>query len=160
MLYLIYYKVGKVMAVYSAGQVNIPPPKEIVADAPILPFCLLGNEVFGLKAWLTTPYLGKSAGNLSYSQEIFNYRHSLARRIVKNAFGILVARWTILKTTLEVSIPTVAKLLKRRFIYIITVFKNKKVNHQRSYSYIPLHVNDTIDVLQRSRAPNPTLMAK
>ena len=51
-----------------------------------LPYYLVGDEIFPLKTWLIKPYPGK----LDEKQSIFNYRQSRARRVIENAFGILL----------------------------------------------------------------------
>lgn len=38
---------------------KIPGNREIFEGGPILPFYLLGDEAFGLKSWLITPFPGK-----------------------------------------------------------------------------------------------------
>lgn len=59
------------------------------------PYTFLGDEAFPLKRWLMRPIPGASAK--THSQKVYNYRLSRARRTIENAFGILVARWRVLK---------------------------------------------------------------
>ncbi|GFO47249.1 nuclease harbi1-like protein [Plakobranchus ocellatus] len=54
------------------------------------------------------PYPGKS---LSYEQDVYNYRHSRARRVVENAFGILSERWRVFHTKIAVKPDTVKKIV-------------------------------------------------
>lgn len=77
------------------GSINFPKPEHLEGcDLPLLPYFLVGDEAFGLKPWLQRPYPGKC---LTEPMRIFNYRLSRARRVIENAFGILTARWRILK---------------------------------------------------------------
>ena len=68
-----------------------------------LPYYLVGDEIFPLKTWLMKPYPGK----LTEEQSIFNYRHSRARRVIENAFGILRARWRIFSNSIKASVENV-----------------------------------------------------
>ena len=76
-----------------SNKIQLPPdePLDGCAFSP-LHYYLLGGDIFPLKKWLIKPYPGK---NLTEEQEIYNYRLSRCRRVMKNAFGILPARWTI-----------------------------------------------------------------
>ena len=63
-----------------------------------LPYFILGDEIFPLKSYLMRPFPGRGATEI---QKIYNYRHSRARRTIENTFGIMVARWRILLTTIR-----------------------------------------------------------
>ena len=58
----------------------------------LLPYFLLGDDIFPLKKWLIKPYPGR---NLSEEQKLYNYLLSRARRFIENVFNILAARWRI-----------------------------------------------------------------
>lgn len=74
----------------------MPEEKEIPFTNIVMPFVLVGDHAFPLKKYLMRPYGGKQ-NELSYTKKVFNYRLSRCRRVIENAFGILVARWRILK---------------------------------------------------------------
>lgn len=73
---------------------HVPTKKKIPGTDIIAPFVLLGDEACPLKVYLMRPYSGR---NLDQQQEVYNYRLSRARRIVECSFGILTAKWRILK---------------------------------------------------------------
>ena len=66
-----------------------------MCNVSLLPYFLVGDEVFALKPWLQCPYPGKL---LTEHKWIFNHRLSRARRVIENTFGILRARWKVFKT--------------------------------------------------------------
>jgi hypothetical protein len=71
------------------GTLRLPAPKPLQHDTDPMPFYLVADEAFPLRQWLMKPFPRRG---LSYQQRIFNYRLSRARRVVENAFGILVHR--------------------------------------------------------------------
>ena len=50
------------------------------------------------------PYCGR---RLSTEERTFNYRHSSARRVVENAFGIMAQRFRVLLSTMQHDVPNV-----------------------------------------------------
>lgn len=80
------------------NQLNIPDPKPLPGrDAP-LPYVLVGDDAFALNKNLLKPYSGRSLTELN---RIFNYRLSRARRIIENVFGIMSARFRVLRTPIN-----------------------------------------------------------
>ena len=61
------------------------------------PYYMVGDEIFQLKDYLMRPYPGGRRGKLPIDKAVFNYRLSRARRVIKNSFGILVARWILFR---------------------------------------------------------------
>lgn len=71
--------------------------------------CVVGDDAFPLKTYLLKPF---SKVTLSKEQKVFNYRLSRARRIVENAFGILVSRFRIFEKPIPCLPETVDKIIK------------------------------------------------
>ena len=69
---------------------------------------VVGDDAFPLNAQLMKPYTHR---NLTKEQHIFTYRLSRARRVVKNAFGILAHRWRVFLTTITLSPERVTDIL-------------------------------------------------
>ncbi|KAH7950371.1 hypothetical protein HPB49_023148 [Dermacentor silvarum] len=83
---------------------NLPAPARLPKSNKVAPHVFVGDEAFQLRQDFMRPYPGKG---LQPSQKVFNYRLSRARRIVENAFGILVARWRVLLGRLNL-LPSIA----------------------------------------------------
>ena len=73
--------------IFDDDQLNVPADCKLSEQhEQVLPYFLLGDEIFPLKKWLMRPYPGKNA---SREERICNYQHSRARRCIEYAFGIL-----------------------------------------------------------------------
>jgi len=90
-------------------QLNIPLPAQLHINGPFLPYIIVTDEAFQLNKFTLRPYPGR---NITQEQRIFNYRLSRARRVVENAFGIMVARFRIFQGPIITSLKTAEKIVK------------------------------------------------
>ena len=80
-------------------------------STPPQPFCFVGDEAFPLLPNLQRPFPGRDT-ILSKEKAVYCYRLSRARRCIENAFGVMVARWQILKKPLSVNVDNVVRITK------------------------------------------------
>ena len=88
---------------FEENKLNVSAPIQAEGFEDPLPNFLLEDEIFPLNTWVMRLFLGL----LDDSQKIFNHRLSMAKRAIKNAFGILVARWRIFKQPIRASIEII-----------------------------------------------------
>lgn len=69
---------------------------------------IISDDAFPLRTNLMKPY---SKNNLSNVEKVFNYRLSRARRVVENAFGILVWRFRVFQRPIELQPDTIDKVI-------------------------------------------------
>lgn len=95
---------SKLFKALEEDSLHIPPPHLIPGSQTTLPHVIVGDEAFPMRPYLMRPYPGRGKKLLPFSQKIYNYRLSRARRVIENAFGILVARWRIFRSPLHADI--------------------------------------------------------
>ncbi|XP_068728082.1 uncharacterized protein [Montipora capricornis] len=83
---------------------DIFPPGSRVIDGLRIPYLEIGDSAFKLTPRSMKPY---THNKLTDAQAYYNYRHSSARMVVEQTFGLLKGRFRILLFTNESSIPTV-----------------------------------------------------
>ena len=71
------------------NNLGIPGPKKLTNSNSTTPYVFLGDDAFAFKTYLMKPYLQRG---LTVEKRIYNYRHSRARRISENLFGIIYNR--------------------------------------------------------------------
>lgn len=101
------------------GTLQLPSPSSLpntAQDGDQVPYVFLGDEAFALTKNFMKPF-GVSSGRLSISQRVFNYRLSHARHIVENIFGILVARFGVLRGEIQLK-PDKATLVTLACCYL------------------------------------------
>ena len=90
---------------FENNAINVPQSREINDSTGDVPYFLVGDEIFPLKKWLMRPYPGTSLSE--EENKIYNYRHSRARRVIENAFGILCTRWRIFHKPIKATVANV-----------------------------------------------------
>ena len=111
-------------------KLNIPNPTTLDGCAfDPLPYFLVGDEIFPLKTYLMCPYAGSAA--LDEKKSVYNYRHSRARHVIENAFGVLVARWRIFNTPIHAKQENVEKIV------LATIALHNYLRQTDNTSYCP-----------------------
>ena len=83
---------------------DIFPPRSRVIEGVRIPYLEIGDSAFKLTPRSMKPY---THNKLTDAQAYYNYRHSGARMVVEQTFGLLKERFRILLCTNESSVPTV-----------------------------------------------------
>ena len=75
----------------ASGRLSVPGPQVLPGTDIEAPHVMVGDEAFPLKCNIMRPFPGAQLSQPD--RMVFNYRLSRARRIVENAFGIMVQRF-------------------------------------------------------------------
>ena len=90
------------------------------------PYVFLGDDAFALKSFMMKPYPQQ---NLTVEKRIYNYRHSRARRISENLFGILASRWRIFFVTINLDPKYVEDVILSTLALHNMLIKSKRVTN-------------------------------
>ena len=90
------------------GRIGFPDPAPITQGGRDVPYFILADDIFARKTWVMKLY-GRRM--LTREERISNYRISRGRRVVQNAFGILVSRFRLMLTTIELPPATVREVV-------------------------------------------------
>ena len=117
-----------------------PDPSVIVGTDKSFPYVVVGDEAFPLKENLMKPY--PSTG-LSNEKRIFNYRLSRARRIIENTFGIMAARFRVLRRPIIGKVELVHEVTKS--VVALHNYLMKESNSKNPSRYCPVGFVDNDD---------------
>lgn len=101
-----------------------------------LPYVFIADEAFTLRCDLLKPF---SQRELNYERRIFNYRLSRARRIIENVFGILVTRFRIFHTDINLKVETIETIV------LCCCILHNFLRIKRTCHYMPPEVTDNED---------------
>ena len=89
-------------------QIELPPAKCLPFGSKKLPHVFVADDAFALKRYLMKPY---PQNGLDGTKKKYNYRHSRARRIVENLFGIIANRWRVFRSIILLPPSTIERLV-------------------------------------------------
>lgn len=95
---------------------GIPPPKPLPGTNVDLPHVIVGDEAFALHENLMKSY-PRRAALTDRTKLIYNFRHSHARRVSENAFGILCSYFRIFFTPIHCSIDHINNITMASCIF-------------------------------------------
>jgi hypothetical protein len=90
---------------------KIPEPSDVKGRK--LPYVFVGVEAFSLRKNFLNLYNVKQ---LTRERKIFSYRLSRARRIIRNVFDVLVVRFGIFKTHINIQLDNLASCALHNFV--------------------------------------------
>lgn len=77
------------------GLLHLPKPSPLLGRDVDIPYVLVADDAFALKPNVMKPFPGN---HLPASQRVHNYRLSRARRTIENTFGIMSAKFRVLRS--------------------------------------------------------------
>lgn len=125
---------------FDKKEMSVPPANNLPNTDIPLPYTMVADEAFPLKPYIMRPFPGR---NLDNGKRIFNYRLCRARRTIENAFGILVNRWRLLKTTIIANVENVDTYINA--IVCLHNYVKKESEAANEQIYIPAGFLDTED---------------
>ena len=94
------FRNSSLFSAIKTNDINIPPPDTLPNLDTHFPYVFVADDAFPLTENLMKPYAKRG---LNRKERIFNYRLSRARRLSENAFGILVSRFRVFKSAMEIN---------------------------------------------------------
>ena len=110
------------------GRQGIPAPEPLPGHRTPVPWFFVGDAAFALAPWMQKPFPHRGR---TRQERIYNYRHSRARRIVENGFGLLVVHWRCLTTPLGLA-PENARTVTTACVCLHNIIRNRRAPPQEA----------------------------
>lgn len=110
---------------------NLPQPKPLPGRIQPSPYVIIADDAFALSKHLLKPYSYYQVNG--HAEKMFNYRLNRSRVVVENAFGILSARFKVLRQSILVS-PTKASTIVLACVYLHNFLRKSE---RSVYLYTP-----------------------
>lgn len=91
------------------NQLNLPEPKPLPGRRDTVPFVILADDAFTLQPHIMKPFPGRDH---ELSKRVHNYRLSRGRRSIENSFGIMSARFRVLRSPIHLDAAKTTKVVK------------------------------------------------
>ncbi|KAK3744323.1 hypothetical protein RRG08_030406 [Elysia crispata] len=90
---------SKTKTYFEQNAMGLPRTAPLPDASASIHYFMPGDAAYPLNPYLITLFSGAP----TRQQQIYNYRHSRARRCIECKFGVLASRWRVLKTTIATS---------------------------------------------------------
>lgn len=131
-------KLGKCVA---RNKLNILEDRKLPHTDILMPHVIVGDEAFPLKTYLLRPYPKPQLDDPA--KQHYNYRHSRARRVSEDAFGILTQKFRIYQRRIQLNPEHADKIILTTCILHIISSQNFQSSAMaplgRTVQNLPLH---------------------
>ena len=139
------------------GEEPEEPEEPAMIHPKAIPYFIIGDDAFALSKNLQKPM---AKHNQTRRERIYSYRMSRARRVVENAFGILVHRWRVMYYEMQVH-PKKAQMIIKTCIILHNLLRIRYPREtaraadieQADGNYIPGHWRATVGQQVEEEAP-------
>lgn len=125
----------------ATGTLKLPQPESLPGNNKLLPYVILTDDAFPLQENIMKPFSGHH--DKGTSQRLYNYRHSRARRVVENTFGLLASVFRVFRKPLMINVEN-AEIVTNTCIHLHNFLRRSKTSRSL---YCPQGIldNETLD---------------
>lgn len=120
------FRTSEVYKMLSDGTLELPEEKCLPLTNKKVPFVFLADDAYPLLQNVMKPYNRES---LLPDEEMYNKRHSRARKSIECAFGILYSKWRIFSKAIEAQENTADNIVKCCCVLQNTIIDQEGVEH-------------------------------